>query len=88
MTKHLKEPLSQILLLTEDPGIAIIEKEAIEIVDIEPAEYPAAGVSLAVYAGDNGLAGELAPFVFQKDINIEVPGPAPGLVLNLEGEGP
>ena len=23
-----------------------------------------------------------------KDINIEVPGPAPGLVLNLEGERP
>jgi hypothetical protein len=86
--KHLKESFSQILHLTEDPGIAIVEGESIEIVDIKPTEYLVAGIPLAEDARDHGLATALALFVCEEEIEVEVPYPAHGLVLNLEGEGP
>jgi hypothetical protein len=85
--KHLKEPLSQILMLTESPGIAIVEGESIEIVDIKPTEYLVAGVSLAVDADDDRVTTALLFFVYKEKIKVEVPYPAPGLELSLEGEG-
>jgi hypothetical protein len=85
--KHLKKPLSEIIHLTEDSTIATIESEPIEIVDIEPTENPVAGIPLAVDAGDKRVTTALPFFVYKKNIKVEVPYPAPGLVVNLEGEG-
>jgi hypothetical protein len=83
--KHLKEPFSQTLHLTENFGIAIIEGEPIEEVDIKPTENMTAGVPLAVDAGDQGLTTALVFFVCKKNIEVEVPYPAPGHALDLEG---
>jgi len=70
-----------------DLGIVIIKGEPIKIVYIKPTEYLVAGIPLAVDTRDTGVAAELPLPVFQKDIEVEVPDPAPGLILNMEREG-
>jgi hypothetical protein len=86
--QHPKKAFRKPLYLTKEFSIAIVEGEQIKKVYIKPTEYLTPGVSLTVYAGDEGHVTPLPFFVCKKNIEIEVPYSAPRLVLNLEGERP